>query len=297
LLRCLRRRDGPVRGYCHKAHFDREIESSLEGVETALDVGGGTGRFSLPLAARGIHVTHLDISEGMIDAARLKADRAGLLGNIAFRVGNFNDLASCSARQFDLVVCSDAPISYAYPDHARAIAELVRVCAKRIVLSVSSRLSYVQLCLNPIQKEPYFADPESDDKTVRSYREKGREQLSQNEPRLEAAWAAFRDGLLSDPAETERAFEAGRSPWPHNYLFLPQELEGLLKASGVGDIRLSGPGALSRGMPNAVLRKLLSAERYRESFLDLCYAFDSQPGACALGKDNLVASGSAPSGS
>ena len=37
----------------HKAHPEREIETRLEGVETALDVGAGTGRFSLWLAARG----------------------------------------------------------------------------------------------------------------------------------------------------------------------------------------------------------------------------------------------------
>src|SRR5262249_35311644 len=63
----------------HKAHLDREIQTRLEGVQSALDVGAGTGRFSLRLAARGIHVTHVDISVGMIERARRDASQAGLL--------------------------------------------------------------------------------------------------------------------------------------------------------------------------------------------------------------------------
>jgi len=108
---------------------------------------------------------------------------------------------------------------------------------------------------------------------------------------LEAAWRAFRTGLMRPLADTDREFQAGRSPWPHNYLFEPLELEALLKAQHVTDIRLSGPGALSRGLPNEVLRHLLLNARSRGKFLDLCFEFDSQPSVCGLGKDNLVASG------
>jgi 2-polyprenyl-3-methyl-5-hydroxy-6-metoxy-1,4-benzoquinol methylase len=275
----------------HKAHCDREIESGLDGVKSALDVGAGTGRFSLRLAARGIQVTHLDISNGMIARARELAQEAGLLGNIAFRHGRLSDVADYPPASFDLVICFDAPVSYAYPDHEKAIAELVRVCAKRIVLSVSSRLGYLHTCLNPIQKEPYFAVPDSQHPLVRFYRQKGRDRLSENDSQISLAQDALKTGLLSPPGETENAYQTGASPWPHNYLFLPDELERLLLVNGVSGIRLSGPGALSRGLPNEVLRTLLMTDEYRQSFLDLCYAFDSQPGACGLGKDNLVASG------
>jgi 2-polyprenyl-3-methyl-5-hydroxy-6-metoxy-1,4-benzoquinol methylase len=53
-----------------KAHLERVIASRLDGVSTILDAGAGTGRFSIPLARRGFQVTHLDISQGMIDTAR-----------------------------------------------------------------------------------------------------------------------------------------------------------------------------------------------------------------------------------
>lgn len=275
----------------HKAHVEREIESRLGGVESVLDMGAGTGRFSLWLAARGFHVTHMDISEGMIEKARSEAARSGVLENISFQQGRFADLAAYSPQQFDLVICSDAPVSYAYPDHEAAIAALVRVCKKAIVLSVSSRFSYISLCLNPLQKEPYFADPESEEPIVKFYRDMGRIHLASETPHLGAARAVLSTGLMSAPQETDHAYQAGHAPWPRNYLFMPTELDTLLQRNNVTDIRLSGPGALSRGIPNQALRTLLLNEEYRQDFLDLCYTFDSQPSICGLGKDNLVASG------
>ena len=59
---------------------------------------------------------------------------------------------------------------------------------------------------------------------------------------------------------------------------------------GLRDVKLAGPGALSRSIPQAMLKKLLLTE-YRNEFLEACYEFDSAPGVCGLGKDTLVASG------
>jgi len=76
----------------HKAHLEREIGARLEGVETALDVGAGTGRFSLWLAARGVRVTHVDVSAGMIERAHRDAVKAGLAERMAFRQGRLADI-------------------------------------------------------------------------------------------------------------------------------------------------------------------------------------------------------------
>ncbi len=72
---------------------------------------------------------------------------------------------------------------------------------------------------------------------------------------------------------------------------MPDELRELLLRNGVRDVRLSGPGALARSIPNEVLRMMLLNDDYRVRFLDLCYEFDSNPAVCGLGKDNLAASG------
>lgn len=45
---------------------------------TILDVGCGTGRHAVELASRGLLVTAIDLSEGMLDQARARAESAGV---------------------------------------------------------------------------------------------------------------------------------------------------------------------------------------------------------------------------
>src|SRR5512143_1601922 len=55
----------------------------------ALELGIGTGRIALPLAARGIRVDGIDFSTAMV--ARLRAKPGG--GQVAVTMGNFADVA------------------------------------------------------------------------------------------------------------------------------------------------------------------------------------------------------------
>jgi SAM-dependent methyltransferase len=272
-----------------KAHLEREIASRLSGVRTILDAGAGTGRFSILLARQGFHVTHLDIAQGMIDTARQLAQQAGVLEKMHFERGRVGDLTQYKDGMFDLVICCDAPISYTFPDHVRTIAELTRVAAKALVISVSSRLGYLPYAFNPLQKQQYFADPASEAPDVQRYL--GQTDLSSFLPDLDSVWHALTSGILGDRGRVDREYTAGRAPWPHNYLFMPDELREILVRTGVRDVRLSGPGALARSIPNEVLRMLLLNDDCRGRFLDLCYEFDSNPAVCGLGKDNLAASG------
>jgi len=43
--------------------WKREIAYRLGGVRTILDAGAETGRFSIPLARQGFHVTNIDFSQ------------------------------------------------------------------------------------------------------------------------------------------------------------------------------------------------------------------------------------------
>jgi SAM-dependent methyltransferase len=276
-----------------KAHLEREIASRLGGVRTILDAGAGTGRFSILLARQGFHVTHLDISQGMIDTARQLAQDAGVLERMRFERGRVGDLTQYKDGTFDLVICCDAPISYTYPHHVRTIGELARVAAQALVISVSSRLGYVSYAFNPLQKRQYFADAASEAPDVQPYLRQT--DLSSFVPDLDSVSRALTCGILGDRERTEREYAAGRTPWPHNYLFMPDELREVLGRTGIRDVRLSGPGALARSIPNEVLRMLLLNDDYRGRFLDLCYEFDSNPAVCGSGKDNLVASGLRPS--
>lgn len=271
-----------------KAHVEREIDIRLDGVRSVLDVGAGSGRFTIPLAQRGFAVTHLDISLPMLNAARRKAEDLGVAASIEFIHGRLGDLEEFRTDSFDLVLCCDAPISSVYPHHEEAIRQLLRVAAISFVFGVSSRLGWIPYVFNPEQKRQYFVEDESDDPLVKRYLRNSTEQWT---PDVKAALSALTSGLLDSPERIASDYDRGLSPWPVTYLFVPEELGLILDQLGTSDVRMSGPGALSRSIPNAVLRRLLLDEQARGEFLDLCYRFDSQPSVAGYGKDNLVVSG------
>ena len=273
-----------------KDHLQRKLLENLDGIETVFDGGAGSGRFSILLAKRGCRVTHFDISQPMIDKARELAEAAGVLNRITFVKGALEDLSAYADRSFDLVISFDAPVSYTWPNQERVIAELVRIAKKKIMLSVSSRLGTLPYLANPIQKNQFFLDEQSEDPFVRwcvENREKMIEGFAFDKERAERLWA---DGLMGGEAEIAE-YERGGAPWCITYTFLPDELERILATNGVRNIRLSGPGAYGRTIPREILVKIMRDPRQKQGFLDFCYRFDSNPYVCGMGKDNLTAVG------
>ena len=150
-----------------KDHIERKLLENLDGIRTVFDGGAGSGRFSILLAKRGLKVTHFDISQPMIDKARELAEKEGVLDRITFVKGALEDLSAYKDGEFDLVMSFDAPISYTYPNQERVLSELVRICGKRIIISVSSRLGSLPYLANPIQKNQFILDEDSSDPFVR----------------------------------------------------------------------------------------------------------------------------------
>ena len=123
----------------HTRMIEQEIDRHLEGVLTLLDVGGGTGRFSIKLARRGIEVVHLDLSAHMLSLAKEAALAEGLT-NIYFVNGNLADLPILSDRSFDMVLCLDSPLSYCEPDKLSfALAGLARATRRWLIVTVHTR--------------------------------------------------------------------------------------------------------------------------------------------------------------
>ena len=86
-------------------------------------------------------------------------------------------------------------------------------------------------------------------------------------------------------------YEQGGTPWCNTYTFLPEELKELLERFGVKNVRLAGPGAYARTIPNELLVKIINDPKQRADFLEVCYRYDSNPYVCGMGKDNLLARG------
>ena len=101
------------------------VERGVRSGDRVLDAGGGTGSTSL-LAAEKVGpegtVTVLDLSPGMLEEAREKARRAGLVDRMQFCLGDILDLSF--EEQFDAVLStySLCPIT----DPAAGIMELYR---------------------------------------------------------------------------------------------------------------------------------------------------------------------------
>ena len=274
-----------------KAHIERELLQSLDGIKTAFDGGAGCGRFSILLARHGIHVTHFDISQPMIDKAKEIAEREGVADRITFVKGALEDLSAYADRSFDLVMSFDAPISYTYPNQEKVIGELVRIADKRIMVSVSSRLGAVPYLANPIQKNQFILDEKSKDPWIKWYLKNEKQMIRGFSFNKESLLKAYETGLLEDVEETKASYDRGESPWCITYHFMPDELESILKKFGVKNISLAGPGAFARTIPNEILVKIMNVPEQREAFLEFCHTYDGNPYVCGMGKDNLFAKG------
>ena len=274
-----------------KSYIEKELLSSLDGIETVFDGGGGCGRFSIMLAKQGCKVTHFDISQPMIDKAKELAEKAGVSDRMTFVKGALEDLSAYGDGTFDLVMSFDAPISYTYPNQEKTIKELVRIAKKRIIVSVSSRLGSLPYLANPLQKNQFILNPDCDNDWVKwclESRDQMIEGFSFNKQKLTES---YESGLLCDIEETQSAYDKGEAPWCITYHFMPDELKKILEESGVKNIRLAGPGAFARTIPNEILVKIMNDNKQREDFLEFCHLYDSNPYVCGMGKDNLFARG------
>ena len=273
-----------------KDHIERKLLENLDGISTVFDGGAGSGRFSILLAKKGLNVTHFDISQPMIDKARELAEKEGVSDKITFVKGALEDLSAYKDGEFDLVMSFDAPISYTYPNQERVLSELVRIAGKRIIISVSSRLGSLPYLANPIQKNQFILDENSEYPFVQwliGHREEALGNFTFKKADLDKL---LEDGLMGGENEIAE-YETGGAPWCITYTFMPDELEKILTDLNISNIRLSGPGAFGRTLPREILLKIMNDPKQKKDFLDFCYVYDSNKYVCGMGKDNLLAIG------
>lgn len=233
----------------NKALRGREIERHLEGVHTILDVGGGTGAFSIPLAQRGFTVTHVDFSPAMLDIARRKAQG---LTNIRFVEANATDLSQFPDRSFDLVLNMDGAISFCGQEAERSILESCRLTGKKLIITVFNRA-----WMAPVW-------------TLSSIEGLGR--------LLPSVWSMLERGEWRQESPEDALLAKGLT---QDYLgvckaFLPEELREVLERSGMRILRVGGLGSLAGLYGAPTIRRVCEDEGLLEEFLDLCERFDKE---------------------
>jgi S-adenosylmethionine-dependent methyltransferase len=106
--------------------------------QRVLDLGGGTGSISLPLARMGFQVVLLDSSEEMLGIARRDAESCGIAERISFVHGEASGLLELfAADSFDVVVCHNLLEYVAAPE--AIVAKIAHVLRKGAVVSVLVR--------------------------------------------------------------------------------------------------------------------------------------------------------------
>ena len=285
-----RREETFIDDIIQKSHIEKELLAHLDGIKTVFDGGAGCGRFSILLAKHGCDVKHFDISQPMIDKAKELAQKEGVLNKITFVKGALEDLSDFKDKSFDMVISFDAPISYTYPKQEKVLGELTRICRKRIIISVSSRLGYLTYLANPIQKNQFILDENCSDPFVKWCIDNKANAVEAFQFSKEAVLKLWKEGLMGGDDEIAE-YENGGTPWCITYTFMPEELQNILTRLGVKNVRLAGPGAYARTLPNELLVKIMHDKKQRSDFLDFCYQYDSNPFVCGMGKDNLLANG------
>ncbi|RLM51674.1 class I SAM-dependent methyltransferase [Halorubrum sp. Atlit-28R] len=123
--------------------------------DVVLDLGAGTGAIALAVAEDAERVLARDISEGMMDEGRRKADERGL-DNVEFAYGEFREPEVDPDRGVDVVTSNFALHHLADDEKREAIRVMAETGARRIVLGD------VAFFEAPDPDEPFYS-PEVDD--------------------------------------------------------------------------------------------------------------------------------------
>ena len=98
-----------------------------------LDLGGGTGLWTIPLAQEDYEVVLADISPGFLARAKEKLDRLGLSHRVTIAEMDVDDLSRFDDGTFNLVLALGDPLSYC-TDAERALAEIRRITKRNGIL-------------------------------------------------------------------------------------------------------------------------------------------------------------------
>jgi ubiquinone/menaquinone biosynthesis C-methylase UbiE len=225
----------------------REIERHLGGVETILDIGGGTGAFSIPLARRGFFVTHLDLSPAMLKITHTKAEG---LQTIRLVEGNVLEMSAFRDKSFDLVLNMDGPVSRCGSHAERAIFESARVAKKKLIITVAHKAWGTSLWL------------------AASLASAGRFLPSVQEMLGKGQW--HRDQFA------ENAILTKELPYRVLKAFVPAELKKILEQAGMAVLRAGGLGSLHGLCQEKISEHVFEDESLYQQYLEICERFDKE---------------------
>lgn len=143
----------------------RYIQAYLKPGARILDVGAGTGRYSIYWAERGYSVCALELADANVEAFRHKL-HPGL--DIQLRQGNAIDLSVYADRSFDVVLMM-GPLYHLHSeaDRQRCIAEAKRVCKPEGVIFFAFLSNDMIVLTEFLNRPDFFTDTTYDHDTFK----------------------------------------------------------------------------------------------------------------------------------
>ena len=121
----------------------------------ALDAGCGRGVESVRMGRRGLVVTALDLSPGLLRHARRRAEQAGVLDRITFVEADLVEPLPLPAEHFDVCLALTGVLGHMGDAHREAAANLVACCRPGglLIIGVQSYLGKIRQYLGKGQIE------------------------------------------------------------------------------------------------------------------------------------------------
>lgn len=143
-----------TRAYYHKV-ADNEVRHVLGKVRegsSVLEIGPGTGRFTVELVKKASHVTAIDVSESMLDQLRKRVVEQ----NLSTGIMNVYELASLpDYGKFDMVVCMRVLPHLEDPLHALKLIGQATKPGGTIIFDLWNENSFIGLYRKLLQRKSY----------------------------------------------------------------------------------------------------------------------------------------------
>lgn len=245
-----------------------------EDTKTVLDAGAGAGRYSIPIAKFGYDVTHLDISEDMLETAKTISRKEGV-EEIRFIQGDICNIDVFRDREFDVTLCFDAPVSYTYPYQEKAIEELLRVTNSLLMLMVSNRNGVI----------PFMVDFDISGEYLDPAWSHGKRKMDP----FYITKQVIEKGVEVWPEEIKSYLEKSGKDAPPDYSFKVDEIVGLIEEnSNFEVVKIGGPGALARSIKPESLETITKDDELFSRFVALSLDYDFDKYNIGLGAVNLL---------
>lgn len=129
-----------LKGFIYRVFIDplisglrRRLVSMIIPGEKVIDIACGTGALSLEMSVHAGHVTGIDLSEDMINTARLMANKRRI-HNVTFGLLDATDLSCYTDQSFDVAVSTLAMHQFDPETGVKVLKEMKRL-AKRIIIA------------------------------------------------------------------------------------------------------------------------------------------------------------------